>query len=292
MTQHRNTLLVETAQVLEQIQLADAQYQLRLRCPDIADMARPGHFLHIQCDPVLPMRRPMSIMRTHPSQGSLDMLYRVQGQGTQFLSRKKPGDTAELIGPIGKPFKLSGYRDRPLLIGGGLGIPPIFFLSEHIHKRHPDLRLLVLLGSESRFPFNPRPSCVLLPGMPAEATAAMPVLDDWGVPSRLCSWRDFAGCYQAHVTDLARLWLQQCDPAQRAQTEIFACGPEPMLRATAGLAAEFGLPCQISVEEYMACAVGGCAGCVIPVHTNAGISMQRVCIEGPVFEAASIYPAT
>jgi dihydroorotate dehydrogenase electron transfer subunit len=92
------------------------------------------------------------------------------------------------------------------------------------------------------------------------------------------------------VTSLARVALEALSSAEIAETQLIACGPELMLRAAATLAAEFGLPCEIAVEEYMACGVGGCAGCTVLVHTPAGPAMKRVCVDGPVFEAREIYP--
>ena len=119
--------------------------------------------------------------------------------------------------------------------------------------------------------------------------AAMPLLDSWGVPSRLTSKAGFPGCHDGFVTDLARLWLGQLGDTARGEVELFACGPTPMLKAVAALAREFSLPCQVSLEEYMACAVGGCAGCVVEVATPAGPSMERVCVDGPVFDAYTVF---
>jgi dihydroorotate dehydrogenase electron transfer subunit len=117
----------------------------------------------------------------------------------------------------------------------------------------------------------------------------MPLLEDWGIASRLTSLQGYAGCYEGYVSDLARLWLEQLSAEERAEVEVFACGPHPMLQAVATLAREFKLPCQVSLEEFMACAVGGCAGCVVPVQTNAGIAMKRVCVDGPVFDARAVF---
>ena len=149
---------------------------------------------------------------------------------------------------------------------------------------------LVLMGSEIPFPFRARPSQILVHGMPAETIACMPLLDDWGVPSRLASLAGFPGCFEGYVTDLAAAWLESLDDAARAEVEIFACGPTPMLQATARVARRFGVPCQVSLEEFMACAVGGCAGCAVPVVTPAGLAMKRVCVDGPVFDANAVYP--
>ncbi|MEX2353374.1 MAG: dihydroorotate dehydrogenase electron transfer subunit, partial [Gammaproteobacteria bacterium] len=115
-------------------------------------------------------------------------------------------------------------------------------------------------------------------------------LEDWKIPCRLASLQDYSGCYQGYVTDLARTWLKTLDSDSLATVEIFSCGPTPMLKAVAGLAREFDLPCQVSLEEYMACAVGGCAGCTVEVQTDTGPAMKRVCVDGPVFEASTVFP--
>jgi dihydroorotate dehydrogenase electron transfer subunit len=152
-------------------------------------------------------------------------------------------------------------------------------------------RPLVLMGSEVPFPFRARPSTILVPGMPDGAIACMPLLDGWGVPSRLASLAGFAGCFHGYVTGLAAAWLGSLAPAALAQVEVFACGPTPMLRACADLARDFGVPCQVSLEEFMACAVGGCAGCTVLVQTPEGPAMKRVCVDGPVFDAEAVFPA-
>jgi dihydroorotate dehydrogenase electron transfer subunit len=166
------------------------------------------------------------------------------------------------------------------------------FLADTLRERADEgFRPLAILGSELPFPFRARPSTILVPGMPDGVIACMPLLDDWGVPSRLTTKSGFAGCHDGYVTDLARLWLAQLDEATLAKVEIFSCGPTPMLQAVARLARGFGLPCQVSLEEYMACAVGGCAGCAVEVQTSAGPAMKRVCVDGPVFDARTVFAA-
>jgi dihydroorotate dehydrogenase electron transfer subunit len=114
-------------------------------------------------------------------------------------------------------------------------------------------------------------------------------LDDMGVPNRLASLAGFAGCHRGYVTELAEAWLAAQSRTALAEVEMFSCGPEPMLKATAALARRFGVPCQVSLEENMACAVGGCAGCAVLVQTPDGPAMKRVCVDGPVFDAASVF---
>ena len=286
----RDTIFVEDAAVLQHQALAADQYLLRLAARATAKRALPGSFIHLRCHADLPMRRPMSIMRADPGAGWIDILYKVHGQGTDKLARAGNGDTINLLGPVGNPFKLQGYRNVPLLIGGGVGIPPMVFLAEHMLKQAASVTPFAILGSEIPFPFNPRPSSILVEGIPDAAIACMPLLEDWGIASRLTSRQGYPGCYDGFVTDLARHWLSGLDEEQRQQVEIFSCGPTPMLQAVAALAGEFSLPCQVSLEEYMACAVGGCAGCTAPVYRNGEVSMLRVCVDGPVFEAGEVFP--
>ncbi len=289
----RDTILLEEAPVLQHDSLAAGQYLMRLQAPQIAARALPGNFVHIRCHASLPMRRPMSIMRANAEQGWIDILYKVQGLGSGLLAQQAVGDRLSILGPIGRPFKLAGYQARPLLIGGGVGIPPMIFLAEHLRTFMPALAPLVIMGSEVPFPFIPKPSQIMIGQLPAEVIACMPLMEDWGIASRLTSLNDYTGCFNGYVTELADIWLAGLTADERRQVEIFSCGPTPMLKAVAALAEAYALPCQVSLEEYMACAVGGCAGCTVPIYDEGRLSeMQRVCVDGPVFAASQVFPAT
>jgi len=289
MKTYRDTIFSEDAEILEQQAYAGDQYILRVHAPLTAAHARPGSFVHLQCNSMLPMRRPLSIMRVHKKAGWIEFLYRIFGMGTQLLSEYKTGDYVNLLGPIGNSFIVHSEKIRPLLIGGGIGIPPMIFLADELHSKKAVFEPLVLMGSETPFPFTPRPSQIMIPGLPDGVIAAMPLMEDWDIPSRLASLQGFAGCFDGYVTDLARAWLNALPKEEHSKVEIFACGPHPMLEATAKLASDYNLPCQVSLEEFMACAVGGCAGCAVKVQTAAGPSMKRVCVDGPVFDAASVF---
>jgi dihydroorotate dehydrogenase electron transfer subunit len=283
---HRDTIAVEDTQVVSATAYDGDQYVLRLGGPRIAERAQPGCFIHVRCDERLPMRRPMSVMRVDRRRGEFEILFKVHGPGTRHLARCKPGDVLSTMGPIGVPFRLKDYLAEPLLIGGGVGIPPMVFLADHM--RTQGVTPVVLMGSEVPFPFSLKPSTILVPGLPDGVIASMPLLDDWAVPCRLASQQEFAGCYSGTVTDLARCWIDARLGSGSPDIEIFACGPTPMLAAVATLAATYGFRCQLSVEEFMACAVGGCAGCTVRIRTKDGIAMKRVCVDGPVFEAATV----
>jgi dihydroorotate dehydrogenase electron transfer subunit len=290
----RGTIFLEQGRVLSQLAYDAGQFVLRLAAPRCAAHAAPGSFVHLTCDPAIPMRRPLSIMRAAPAAGWIELLYKVVGAGLQALAARQPGDELSVLGPIGRPFVPHPERPRTLLLGGGVGIPPMVFLAERMSAQNRAApaaawKPLVLMGSEVPFPFRARPSAVILPGMPAGTLACMPLLEEWGVPSRLASCSDLPGCFAGFVTELAAAWLASLGPAELAELEIFACGPTPMLAASAALARRFGVPCQVSLEEFMACAVGGCAGCTVQVRTPEGPAMKRVCVDGPVFDAYAVF---
>jgi len=285
---HRDTIFVEQAEIIEQVAYAGEQYVMRVKAPEIASHAKAGSFAHITCDPMLPMRRPISIMRVDRDHGWVDFLYKAIGHGTQLLATRQAGEHLSVMGPIGNPFRLDLSRPRALLIGGGVGMPPMIFLAETL-KALLGSKPFAILGSEVPFPFTTRPSTIMVPGMPDGVIAGMPLLEDWNIPSRLTSLQAYAGCFEGYVTDLARHWLDALSDEQRNEVMIYSCGPHPMLEAVAKLASEYNLPCQVSLEEFMACGVGGCAGCVVEVKTDNGPVMKRVCVDGPVFNAEQVF---
>lgn len=287
---HRDTIFVEEAAVLEHSSHPSEQFVLRLRAPRCAAAASAGSFVHLTCDPAVPLRRPLSIMRASAREGWIEVLYKVVGTGLRHLAARRVGDVISTLGPIGTGFAPHPDKPRALLVGGGVGIPPMIFLAEVLRARiDVDWQPLVLMGSEIPFPFRARPSTILLPGMPAGVIAAMPLLEEWGIPSRLASFADFPGCYHGYVTSLASAWLESLPAAELTRVEMFACGPTAMLRAAAALARRFGIACQVALEEFMACGVGGCAGCTVLVQTESGPAMKRVCVDGPVFDAATVF---
>jgi dihydroorotate dehydrogenase electron transfer subunit len=125
-------------------------------------------------------------------------------------------------------------------------------------------------------------------GVGEMATHSVALLERWGVPSRLASNAGIAGAHRGFITDLARGWLATLAAKELRETQVFACGPTPMLKAVAKLARELNLPCQVALEEYMACGIGGCAGCTVLLQTPDGPAMKRVCVDGPVFDAQQV----
>lgn len=286
--EHRGTIFVEDGDVLSHTSFAGDQHVLRIAAPQTAVRAQPGQFIHLQCDRDIPMRRPLSIQRADSQAGWLEVLYKPIGQGLRALTRIHEGDRVNLLGPIGRGFTSDAGRPCPVLIGGGVGIPPLVFLAEQ--QASNDASPVAFFGSELPFPYLTVDSALDL-NVAADATHNLGLLEDWGVPGRLASNSNLPGCYDGYVTELARQWLAGLDQRARNQCAVYACGPEPMLRAAQRLACDFELPSQLCLEEYMACAVGGCAGCAVEVHAADGPAMKRVCVDGPVFDGYAIYPA-
>lgn len=291
MTQaHRGSIYLEDAKIIAHHHWPDNQHILRLSARQCAKYAQAGQFVHLQCDESLPLRRPLSIMASDPDEGSIDLLYKAVGHGTSLLAEHKPGESLSLLGPIGNTFTLDKSRPHKLLIGGGVGIPPMIFLASHIasHLSKDIDNTLVLMGSESVFPFDLQASSNRISGIDTGCNTSLSIISALNISSRLASLQGYVGCHPGYVTDLAKGHLETLDQSTINQTEIFACGPRPMLKSVGILASTFNLPCQVSLEESMACGVGGCAGCAVQLTTDNGEAMKRVCVDGPVFDAGAV----
>ena len=282
---HRDTISVNDCQVLAHYQFEADQYIITLESKEIADSTRPGQFVHLSVSGMLAMRRPISVMSVDTDNGTFDLLYKIVGEGTKQLADRKIGDVLSVIGPIGNGFELTD-RKIPLLIGGGVGMPPMIAIAQKI-KDNAYYNPYVILGSEVPFPFEASQSS--LNGFNSSKFYTMPLLEEWRVPCGLASLQDYEGVYKGYVTDLAREYLDSLSSSDLKEVEVFTCGPNPMLEAVSKLSNDYNLPCQASLEEYMACAVGGCAGCVVEVATENGPAMKRVCVDGPVFDAKTVF---
>ena len=287
MSSRESSVFSEDVRVLHQHEYPENQYVLRLHAPRCADIVKPGQFIHLQCDSALRMRRPYSIMSASSSQGEVEILYQVVGRGSRLLSNKRKGDILSSIGPIGNEFALHNKYTKPLLLGGGVGMPPVFFLAESL-KDSQRFSPLVILAAERPFPFSVCQSNIPIAGIADKIHATHVELESSGIPARLCSKQPRPGCFEGFIHELAGIWLSSLSAEERSQVEIFACGPQPLLVAVAAMARQYGLACQLSLEEYMACALGGCAGCVVPVVERGDVKMKRVCVDGPVFYAGSL----
>ncbi len=250
----------ETAVILEQREISENIYSLWLHADDIVREARPGQFVSVYCqDESRLLPRPISICELDKASGRLRLVYRAAGAGTQEFSGYGAGDTLELVGPLGNGFPLDKGYEKPLLVGGGIGVPPMVELAKW-------------LPGEKTVVSGYRNSDLFL----KEELSRNAVL--------YVSTEDGSAGTKGNVLDAIRENHLETDA-------IFACGPSPMLRALKAYAAEQGIDCYLSLEERMACGIGACLACVctskdIDAHTN--VKNKRICKDGPVFAAEEI----
>ncbi|MBF0283763.1 MAG: dihydroorotate dehydrogenase electron transfer subunit [Magnetococcales bacterium] len=236
-----------------------------LHAPELARTAQPGHFVQLSCGTDLTLRRPLSIAGADPVAGEVELLYAVVGEGTRRMVQWRPGDPADLLGPIGRPFTLPPPGETALLLGGGVGTAPMVYLARALAAAGIGGTLFVGF----RRPEGGHRSAALPLGSPLEQA--------------LSNGSDQA---DGLVTDHAARRLESLPPEPRGAIRLYACGPPLMLRAVAALAQRFALSGEVSLEERMACGFGGCAGCVAPMKDPAapqGWTHRRVCVDGPVF---------
>ena len=219
----------------------------------IAELAKCGQFAHIYV-PSKTLRRPISVCDS--VNGVLRLVYQVRGEGTRLMSLMKPGDTVDILAPLGNGFNIHKGK-RHCLIGGGIGVPPMLFTAKQTENP------LVITGFRSK-------DLVILQNDFKNAGAELVLTTDDGS----------AGVH-GFVTDVLKNRINDFD-------EVCACGPIPMLKSVAQVCRENGKPCQISLEERMGCGIGACLVCAVKIRKNGEEIMQHVCKDGPVFNAEEV----
>ncbi len=296
------------SKVLANRKIAPLQYSLILEAPTIAREIRPGQFLHIRCsdtlDPLL--RRPFSIHRL--GRRTVEILYKVVGRGSEILSKRKTGEYIDVIGPLGNGFDLRQITNRAastgkrtplagrhqpqiaILVAGGMGVAPLVALAGELMKlrtrestssRNAEkVGIYALIGAKTR-------------------NQVLCEREFKGLGCRaLVSTNDGSQGRKGLVTDILEDFL--CTIRYLLNANIYACGPEPMLKRVSRLARRHNLRCQVSLEERMACGIGVCLGCPVKVKRNCAApalparegagrhEYKMVCKDGPVFDSEEI----
>jgi dihydroorotate dehydrogenase electron transfer subunit len=267
--------------VTANLPLARNTHRIRLRAPALARAIRPGQFLMLRLpgttDPLL--GRPFALYDTvlddRGAPAELDVVYLVVGKMTGLLAGLGPGDTVEAWGPLGNGFPVLDGLGHIALVAGGIGQTP--FLA-HVRE------LLGTRGYGGRPPRRAAQRVSLYYGVrTADLAAGVADFRDAGADVHLASDDGSLG-FRGFVTQM----LEQHAPPEH----LVGCGPEPMLHALAGVARRWGVPCHLSLETPMACGIGACFSCVTRVRAAGGWDYRRVCVEGPVFDAADlVWPA-
>lgn len=241
--------LVRTAEI------AADTYDFTVRAPEFAAAARPGQFAHIYV-PGRTLRRPISICDIDRENGTLRFVFQVRGAGTADLAKFKPGDSLDILAPLGNGFAIEPGK-KALFVGGGIGVPPLLGAAKHYGA-----------NATAALGFRNKDYAILTADFEAAGCAVRVATDDGSLG------------HHGLVTDLIR----------DVQPDLIcACGPMVMLRAVAAYAKENGIRCEISLEERMACGVGACLGCAVELYDENGeIYMGHVCKDGPVFAAERV----
>lgn len=243
---------------------AGAYRQLTLHAPQVAESARPGHFVACAVgdgtgDSSLLLRRAFSLHRADPGAGTIDVVVAAHGPGTRWIATRRPGETVDVVGPLGQPFTLPTEPVTTLLVGGGYGSAPLGWLAEALREK--GCRADAVVGAADSWRLFGHDDLGLV------ADSVTVTTDDGSAGTR------------GRVTDVMPGLIERHDAVV-----AYACGPMAMLRAMHEVCLPRGVTTQLAVEESMACGVGVCMTCVLPVTGDDGVTrMLRSCVEGPVF---------
>jgi dihydroorotate dehydrogenase electron transfer subunit len=269
-------VLRSSGEILGHKKYGEKYHSLTIVAPEVGELARPGQFINIRLpeDSSHVLRRPFSVYRMHKRGGwasTIEIVFDIRGAGTAHLSSLRSHSIVDLIGPAGRGFILPKRRAHCLLVGGGIGAAPLFFLADEL--RNEGHRVDFILGARS--------SGLLLNPIDVRRLASVYKI----------TTDDGSAGDKGLVTDALVDTMEKCD------TEVvYACGPHPMLSAVAGVCIERDIPIQVAVEELMGCGYGVCMTCVMPLRRapkknespEDAVTYARTCTEGPVFNGALV----
>jgi dihydroorotate dehydrogenase electron transfer subunit len=251
------------AELVSKREVIPGTFYFSLKAPMLASQSRPGQFIMIQVqsgtDPLL--RRPISLCGA--GNGSVEILFQVKGRGTEIMAAWEPGRAVNVLGPFGNGFMIPIDIKTAVLVAGGIGAAPLLFLVKELSSQFPNTKLDFFFGSKTG----------------VESAIANSVANQ--IRKFIHVTEDGSTELKGFVTDAFEATFKKGDICTD-RAYIYSCGPSPLLKKVARIAAEYAIPCQVSLEAHMACGVGACLGCV--VETQDGF--KRVCADGPVFDSS------
>lgn len=245
--------------ITEKSAIARNIFSFTISCPEIAQVAVPGQFVHIRIGSFT-LRRPISICGIDPDKGTLRIVFEIRGEGTSAIADLNKGDVIDMLAPLGHGFTVNPDFKKVILIGGGIGTPPMLPLAEAYGEK-----AVAISGFRNA-------SAVILQ---EDFVAA-------GAETILCTDDGSAGIHGFVTQPLEELVRNGGVDA------VFACGPTPMLKRITEICKENSVYCEISLEERMACGIGACLGCACKTKRNDEEYFAHVCKDGPVFKAEEV----
>ena len=245
----------EKCRLIKKAEIVDGIFDFTVESKTIAAETQCGQFLHIKCGDKSFLRRPISICDAE--NGQVRFIFEVKGEGTTELSQKNEGDYIDILGPLGHGFEIKEKYRNPLIIGGGIGVFPLYKLAKELGGKAN-----VFLGFRDK--------------------SRVVMEQEFNDVSKLCivGTDDGSYGYQGYVANAMEFFIQNnpCDV-------IFSCGPMPMLKAIKAIAEKNGIECQLSLEQRMGCGIGACLVCACETIFEGTNKYMRVCKNGPVFDS-------
>ncbi len=244
-------------QLIRKTEIAGGIFDFVIECDEIAAQAQCGQFLHINCGENTFLRRPISICDAE--NGEVRFIFEVKGEGTEALARKKTGGIIDVMGPLGHGFEIGDSIKSPVIIGGGIGVFPLYKLAKELKNAK------VFLG------FRSKDRVVMEKEFEAASDMTIVGTDDGSYG------------YSGYIASAMERYLgfNECDM-------IYSCGPTPMLKAVKKIAEDRGIPCQLSLEQRMGCGIGACLVCACETNNSGADKYRKVCRNGPVLYSEEV----
>ncbi len=248
---------IENCKLIRKSEIAEGIFDFTILSEDISKEAQCGQFLHINCGESTFLRRPISICDAN--NGEVRFIFEVKGEGTSSLAKKEIGDYIDVMGPLGHGFEIKDNIKNPVIIGGGIGVFPLYKLAKCLDNP------VVFLG------FRNKSRVVMEKEFDTISDMVIVGTDDGSYG------------YNGYIASAMEQYLasHECDM-------IYSCGPMPMLRAVKRLAEDRGIKCQLSLEQRMGCGIGACLVCSCETHKDGTEQYAKVCTNGPVFYSEEV----
>lgn len=253
------SLFQDLYRILSNNALTESCFDMVISCPDIAQAAEAGQFIQIRCSEKI-LRRPISFCEINKENNTVRIVYEVRGEGTEWLSKRYPGEKIDILGPLGKGFKIVEGKYNPLIIGGGIGSPPLLEAAKLFNNKVDSL-----LG------FKSAKNSILIDDFRRYCKNVYITTDDGSL--------GFKGLTVDYLEEIIE---------KNKHDLIFSCGPVFMLKAVANIAKKHVIDCFVSMEERMGCGVGACLVCACEIKSDGVNKYRHVCKDGPVFNASEV----